>query len=90
MQYSVNTEKIVWRNIDGEAVILNMDTGAYYSLNKTGSLIWALLCEGKALEDIITHLSDTYEIPEKRARTDILSAIDDFKKESLVIPKESI
>ncbi len=45
MAHRVNEGKIAWRVVDGEAVLLNADTSAYYGLNRTGTLLWLALAE---------------------------------------------
>jgi hypothetical protein len=43
MAHRVNEGKIVWRVVDGEAVLLHADTSAYYGLNRVGTLLWEAL-----------------------------------------------
>jgi hypothetical protein len=43
MAYRVNEAKVVWRVVDGEAVLLHADTSAYYGLNRVGTLMWETL-----------------------------------------------
>lgn len=40
MQFRINTPPIIYEILDGEAVILNLDKGIYYSLNEVGKEIW--------------------------------------------------
>ncbi|MFO1520299.1 MAG: PqqD family protein [bacterium] len=50
--YRVTTPKIISETIDGEAIIINLDTGDYFSLNPSGSLAWELLTSGWPLETV--------------------------------------
>ena len=84
MQYYVDPNKIVWRRIDEEVIILNLDSGIYYSLNKTGSFIWDLLIQEKDIEDIILHVSQDYGISEAIARKDTLYIINNLEKDLLI------
>ena len=34
---------VVWRDVDGEIVLLNVVTGQYFGLDEVGSRVWALL-----------------------------------------------
>jgi hypothetical protein len=43
MAHRVNEEKVVWRVVDGEAVLLHSHTSAYYGLNRVGTLLWEML-----------------------------------------------
>lgn len=84
MSYFVNIEKVVWRTIDGEAIILHLDSGHYYSLNKTGSLIWDLILQEKTEEEIARFLSKEYRVSEKTARKDVAEMVNHFEKELLI------
>ena len=84
MKYHIDPNKIVWRNIDGDVVILNLDSGVYYNLNKTGSLIWCLLDKQRSTEEIIERICERYRIAPEKASRDILAVIEDLKKESLI------
>jgi len=50
MSHCVTLNKdIVWRIVDKEAVILNIDNGDYFSLNQTGTKIFLAIAEKKPL-----------------------------------------
>ena len=42
-RFRVNTPTVTHETIDGEAVIINLDSGNYYSLVEVGSFIWGLV-----------------------------------------------
>jgi hypothetical protein len=44
--YRIASTEIVSDVIDGEAVVVNLSTGAYYTLNATGAMVWDLLRRG--------------------------------------------
>ena len=44
--YTVNESGLSFRVLDGEAVIISSSTGYYYSLNRTGTVLWHLLLDG--------------------------------------------
>lgn len=44
--YAINRTSVVSDVIEGEAVIINLDTGRYYGLNETGSVLWSVLQRG--------------------------------------------
>ena len=44
--YAINRASVVSDVIEGEAVIINLDTGTYYGLNETGSVLWSVLQRG--------------------------------------------
>ena len=85
MQYCIDQEKIVWRNIEQEVIILNLDSGFYYGLNKTAALVWTRLTEKKTSDEISQELAKEYGLTLKKAKEDVLNAIQEFTKESLVL-----
>jgi Coenzyme PQQ synthesis protein D (PqqD) len=48
--------------VSGEAVILNLKTGAYHSLNSVGSRIWQLIQEPKTFLEILNILLAEYDV----------------------------
>lgn len=42
---------------DGEAVLVNLRTGRYYSLDGTGSEVWRQVLDGADVEQMVTHFS---------------------------------
>ena len=43
MRFCVNDDRVAWRVVDGEGVLLHAETSAYFGLNRTGTLIWQQL-----------------------------------------------
>lgn len=85
MSWKIDKNRITYRIIDGEAVILNLDSGYYYSLNSVGTSIWEMINEGKKSEAILGHLEQDYSQIEKiNLKKDMIALLDDLKKEKLV------
>ena len=38
--------------LDGEAILLNLETGAYFTLNRAGTVTWELFDEARTLDHI--------------------------------------
>ena len=54
--------------IGEEGVLLDLQTKDYYSLNKTGMLIWQLLSQKRTPADIAQALHRDYQVSEQDAR----------------------
>lgn len=39
-KYSINTAKAISETLDGETIIINLETGCYYSMNHPGTAVW--------------------------------------------------
>ncbi len=76
----------VFRELDGEAVILNLDTGIYFGLNAVGTAIWQLveqLCQAGAVADALTH---RYDVTRERAHDDIIALMTQLVAKGLAEP----
>ena len=52
--------KIVGEVIDGEAIIINLDSGSYYSLEGTGAVVWELIEKQSTAAQIIDTIKQRY------------------------------
>jgi len=69
---------------DGEAVILDIESGEYFSLNSVGSRIWEL-CDGtRSTADIVSVICEEFDVAEDVATADTHGILDELKKEKLV------
>ena len=83
--YTIDKDKATYRIIDGEAVILNLDNGYYYSLNKVGTKIWKDIDKGKNLNETLDSLKEEYQLSERELKSDLLLLVKDLQKENLVV-----
>ncbi len=73
--------------LEGDAVLLNLDNGHYYSLNRVGTLVWEY-CDGShSLEEALTHLCDRFDVEEDRAKADLLAISSHLVNEQLLLKK---
>jgi len=59
------------RVMEGEAVLLNVRTGAYFGLNKVGTAIWQLYGEGQSLGETVLAVCARYNVAAERAESDV-------------------
>jgi hypothetical protein len=81
----VNTPMVVHEAIDGETIILNLDSGFYYSLVETGAKIWDLLASMNSADDIVKKLCLYYEGNENEIDNAVTSFISELIAEGLII-----
>ena len=75
---------VIVTELDGEAVLLNLDTKMYFSLNATGVTIWKLLDEGLTLGQIGERLFQEYDVTPEKARQCVVDLVDRLNDEQLV------
>jgi len=71
---------------DGTAVLLNLQTLAYYSLNKTAASIWRLIEEknGLTLDDVVSSICARFEVAEDAARIDLRAFVEHLARFQMV------
>jgi len=85
LSVSVKTpDGIVYRDLQGEAVLLNLNTGIYFGLDLVGTRIWSLLQEQRSLQQILDCLLQEYEVTEAQCREDLLNLIAQMREKGLI------
>ena len=77
-------EDVLFREVGGEAVILNLATGKYYGLDEVGTRMWALLAEHGSVGAVAPILLQEYEVDEERLKADLLELVDKLAAQELV------
>src|SRR5438034_5755183 len=80
---SKNT-KILWRLIEGEAVLIDSEEGELIRLNEVGAEIWKLIDGQRTLGDLTEHLMAGFEVSERRARKDVQRFVRRLLRQDLV------
>lgn len=75
---------------DGEAVLLHLSTREYYTLNETGSLVWALVEEGISEGDMVDRITVTFEISQEEARAQVAEYLANLMAEGLIDVRKEI
>lgn len=83
--YPLRKKEVAYQTIGDELVILNLDSGIYYSANEIGARIWELCDGSKTIQEIVSLLSKEYEVSLQEARHDTLEFTGDLVNEGLII-----
>lgn len=81
----VNSPKVVGEVIDGEAVIVNLDNGNYYSMDGPGGEIWSFIEQNMTVEAIIEATSQKYEGERTEIDAQVRELVAGLQHEGLVI-----
>lgn len=86
MRYRVNSPNVINETIDGEAIIINLATGTYYSLDRVGGAIWAFLEASLPVEEIVKELARRYDGDSDHMRREVEALIKRLSDEALIVP----
>jgi hypothetical protein len=76
---------VVFRDLEGEAVILDLASGRYFGLNAVGTRIWALLDAGTPIDRIVGTIAAEYEADPEQVARDVNALIDELVSRGLVV-----
>jgi len=84
-----NKSEITSKVMDGEAIMINLATGIYYSMDKVGGAIWEGIEKEQSLEQILQAMVTVYEVSEEQARKDLESLVRQLLDENLIVLQET-
>jgi hypothetical protein len=87
-RFRVNTPTVTHETIDGEAVIINLDSGNYYSLVEVGSFIWGLVEKGASPSEVQDLVVQTYQGDATDIGRGVQELLDQLQQENLIVPAD--
>jgi len=84
-----NKSEITSKVMDGEAIIINLATGIYYSMDKVGGTIWEGVEREQRLDQILQAVVTAYEVSEEQATQDLESLVSQLLEENLIVLQEN-
>ena len=78
------SKNILFREMQGEAVLLNTETGLYFGLDPSGTAAWQMMQKQKELRGVLDGLLQEYEVDAETCREDLLKFASTLQKNGLV------
>ncbi len=75
---------LTWREINGEAIILNLENGDYYELDDIGLEIWKKISSKNSIKKIAEDISKKYNEKLTKVSTDIIKFAEDMRKLKII------
>lgn len=76
----------VWRRIEGETVLLDLESSLYLGINDTGSVLWPVMVRGTDRGELVDLLVSTDGVEESRAATDVDAFVEACRSRRLLEP----
>jgi coenzyme PQQ synthesis protein D (PqqD) len=89
MSFSFNqrvklSDDVLISDLQGESVILNVNSQRYYGLDKVGTRFLTLLSNSESIEHAFANLSDEYDVESDELRGDLTELLTELTKAGLV------
>ncbi len=83
-RYKVNHE-VIHETIDDEVIIVNLGSGIYYSLDKTGAVIWNYIERNVSIGEMINNINCNYNCTIEELKNTLSELLTALKDEKLII-----
>ncbi len=84
----LRAENIVFRDIEGEGILYQVEEAKVHVLNGTAYAIWKQ-CDGKhTIEQIAKALTKTFRVDEQTALKDVKKSVEEFRNLKLLHDRE--
>jgi len=77
-------DDVLFQELQGEAVLLNLKTGVYLGLNQIGTRIWQLLQEDGALSRVLEVMLQEYDVTPEKLAQDLLNLVAQMEQQGLL------
>lgn len=88
-RFRINDQNVIQETIEGEAVIVSLTSGNYYSLDKVGAHIWGNIENRRTVGEMLEELSDHYNGDADKIRRSVEQLINELVEEELVVSDSS-
>jgi hypothetical protein len=84
--FSIDPRKVVYETVDGETILIHLQTGSYYSLTGSGPDIWALAGGGRPAGEVARELAGRHGESEPAVMSSVTSLLTELMAEDLLEP----
>lgn len=84
-RYKVQGRNFAQDVIDGEAIIVSLEKGIYYSLDQAGARIWQLLSTGASDQEVLVELLGNYRGQVSEIEAGLLQLVNELEQEGILI-----
>ena len=82
-------DKVSFTELEGEAVLLNLNTGAYFGLNRVGTTLINLIQGDHSIQIAAEKIAIEYGVSTEIAKHDIKALIQDMLSQGLLVDAKS-
>jgi Coenzyme PQQ synthesis protein D (PqqD) len=87
-RFRAREEEVAAKVMDGEAILINLSNGIYYSMDKAGGLVWEMVEGRRSVEEMAACIVARYEVSAEQARADLERLMEELVQENLVTEAE--
>lgn len=85
VRFGVNSPNVIGETIQGEVIIIHMETGSYYSLRGAGAEIWTAIESESTHDEIVEMLAGRHEGSRGEIESALAQLLAELRGEELVV-----
>lgn len=89
MYFKPNNPNVIHEVIDGEAVLVSLETGSYYSIDNVGAAVWSHIEHGLSLPQIVEAIASQYSGEQMQIENGVNQLVAQLQEEGLIVPAEA-
>jgi hypothetical protein len=78
-------EDVLYQELHGEGVLLNLKTGVYFGLDAVGRRMFELIQAKGTLQPVLDTMLAEYDVTQEQCVTDLLTLVTEMEKHGLVV-----
>lgn len=83
--FRIDEPRVISEALDGELVLVQFESGCYYSVRGVGADVCQLLTAGWSLEHAIERIVEHYRLPKTQIEADVRSFVSQLVAEKLLV-----
>ena len=81
---------VICRELSGETVLLNLESGVYYGLDAVGTRVWQLLMQGSTIASVRDTMIEEYEVAAQVLHADVTRLVGELHDRGIVTRREHL
>jgi coenzyme PQQ synthesis protein D (PqqD) len=88
-RFRVNDAQVVHEVFDGEVLVINLDSGTYYSLLGVGASLWQWLLQGATVQAMTQVLAERHLDDAAVIQAAVAEFVDKLAEQKLIVPADA-
>ena len=76
--------EVLFQEVSGETVLLDLSSENYFGLDETGTRIWELLNGGSSVGEVVDALLEEYDTDRKTLESDVAELLENLAEAGLI------
>jgi hypothetical protein len=84
-RFRLNSPNVIAETIDGEAILVDLTSGSYFSIQGSGSALWEGIAGGASLDSLAEQVATAYSLDTEAAGEAVSSFCSELEREGLIV-----